>query len=240
MQAIAFYLVLPFLYFISILPYPILYFFSKNLIFPVIYYIVGYRRKVVRQNLKNAFPDKTDSDLQLIEKEFYRYLSDLFVETLKSFTISEKEILNRIELKNTEILIPYFEKNRNVVITLGHIGNYEMIAKAMSFYIKHQVMVPYKKMSNNYFNSLFYKSRTAFGAIFFPTFDTFVYLKKTYDRPFALTLANDQSAPPAKSYWTKFLNQDTSFFVGTEKIAQQFDFPVVFAHVTVPKKGIIA
>jgi Kdo2-lipid IVA lauroyltransferase/acyltransferase len=92
-------------------------------------------------------------------------------------------------------------------------------------------------MSNNYFNQLFYKSRTAFGSVFFPTFETFTMLKKEFEKPFVLFLANDQSAPPTKSYWTKFLNQDTTFFVGTEKIAKQLNLPVVYAHVTVPKKG---
>lgn len=237
MQAIAFYILLPFLYFFSILPISVLYFISRNVIYPVLYLLVGYRRKVVRDNLKNSFPEKSEDERNKIESDFYKYLSDMFVETIKSFTISEKLLLERIKFENLEILVPFFEANKNVVITLGHIGNYELIAKAMPFHLKHKVLVPYHKMSNEFFNNLFYKSRTAFGTVFFPTFDTFTSIKKDYGRAFALALANDQSAPPTKSFWTKFLNQDTTFFVGTEKIAQQFDFPVVFAHITVPQKG---
>jgi KDO2-lipid IV(A) lauroyltransferase len=237
MQAIAFYILLPFLYFFSILPFSVLYFISRNVIYPVLYNLVSYRKKVVRTNLKNSFPEKSEADLRKIESDFYKYLADMFVETIKSFTISENQLLEKIKLENTEILKPFFETNQNVVITLGHVGNYEMVAKAMPIYLQHKVLVPYHKMSNDYFNNLFHRSRTAFGAIFFPTFDTFTYIKKDYGKAFGITLANDQSAPPTKSFWTKFLNQDTTFFVGTEKIAQQFDYPVVFAHVRVPQKG---
>jgi len=237
MQAIAFYLLLPFLYFFSILPIQFLYVISRGFIYPVLYKLIGYRKKVVENNLKNSFPEKTREERELIASDFYKYLADMFMETIKSFTISEKHLLEKIKLENTKILTPFFEANKNVVITLGHIGNYELIAKAMPFFMKHKVLVPYHKMSNDYFNNLFYKSRTAFGTIFFPTFDTFTSIKKDYGKAFAITLANDQSAPPTKSFWTKFLNQDTTFFTGTEKIAQQFDYPVVFAHVTVPQKG---
>jgi KDO2-lipid IV(A) lauroyltransferase len=237
MQAIAFYILLPFLYLFSILPIKVLYVISRGFIYPILFKIIGYRKNVVAENLKNSFPEKSQAERALIASDFYKYLADMFVETIKSFTISKESLLEKIKLENIELLLPFFEANRNVVITLGHIGNYELIAKAMPFYLKHKVLVPYHKMSNNYFNKLFYKSRTAFGTVFFPTFDTFANIKKDYGQAFALTLANDQSAPPTKSFWTRFLNQDTTFFVGTEKIAQQFDYPVVFAHVTVPKKG---
>jgi KDO2-lipid IV(A) lauroyltransferase len=237
MQAVAYYLVLPFLYFFSVLPISVLYAFSKFLIYPVLYHLLGYRKVVVRKNVSNSFPDKSQTEKLQIEKDFYHYLGDLFVETIKSFTISEKALLKRISFQNLEILGPYFEKNQNVIITLGHIGNYEMIAKAMPFHFKHKVLVPYHKMSNPFFNELFFKSRTAFGTVFFPTFDTFSNLKKDYGKAFVLALANDQSAQPNKSFWVRFLNQDTTFFVGTEKIAQQFNYPVAFAHVTVPQKG---
>ncbi len=237
MQAIAFYILLPFLYFFSILPLKLLYIISRGFIYPVLYKLIGYRKSVVENNLLNSFPEKSKEERELIASGFYKYLADMFVETIKSFTISEKLLLQKIKFENLYILQQLFESNKNVVITLGHIGNYEMIAKAMPLTLQHKVLVPYHKMSNDYFNTLFHKSRTAFGAVFFPTFDTFTSIKKDYGKAFAITLANDQSAPPTKSFWTKFLNQDTTFFVGTEKIAQQFDYPVVFAHVSVPQKG---
>ena len=231
------YILRPIIFLFSHLPFSVLYFFSRNFLYPLLYFVVKYRKKVVSNNLRNSFPEKSNAELDKIESDFYKYLADMFVETIKSFTISEKELLERIKLENTDILLPFFEQNRSVVLTLGHIGNYELIAKAMPFYLKHLVLIPYHKMSNDFFNNLFYESRISTGAVFFPTFDTFAFLKKDYGKPFVLALANDQSAPPTKSFWAKFLNQDTTFFVGTEKIAKQLNLPVVFAHVTVPQKG---
>jgi len=237
MQRIAFYLIYPFIFIISRLPSKVLYFISSNLIFPILFYVIKYRRGVVTNNLKNAFPENSISENAVIEQKFYKYLSDMFIETIQSFNISKNQLLRIIKLENPDLLLPYFEQGRSVVVTMGHIGNYELIAKILPEYLLHKVLIPYHKMSNNYFNQLFYKSRTAFGSVFFPTFETFTMLKKEFEKPFVLFLANDQSAPPTKSYWTKFLNQDTTFFVGTEKIAKQLNLPVVYAHVTVPEKG---
>jgi Kdo2-lipid IVA lauroyltransferase/acyltransferase len=237
MQAVFFYLGLPFILLVSKLPQKVLYGISSYFVFPVLFYVLKYRRYVVTRNLKNAYPDKSTAELYEIEKGFYKYLSDLFLETVKSFTISKDQLLKRISYSNLELLDEYFAKNKNIIMTLGHIGNYEWIAKAMSITFKHEYLVPYRKMTNQHFDAFFRKSRMAFGADFFPTHDTFPNIKKKRDKAFLLTLANDQSAQPHKAYWVKFLNQNTSFFVGTEKVAQQFELPVVFAHVSVPKRG---
>ncbi|OYU64424.1 MAG: lipid A biosynthesis acyltransferase, partial [Cytophagaceae bacterium BCCC1] len=108
MQAIAFYLLLPFLYFFSIIPIKFLYVISRGFIYPVLYKLIGYRKKVVENNLKNSFPEKNREERELIASDFYKYLADMFVETIKSFTISEKLLLEKIKLENTKILIPFF------------------------------------------------------------------------------------------------------------------------------------
>ncbi len=237
MQAIAFYLIYPFLMLVSCLPLRILYFLSSYLVYPILYYIVGYRKKVVKKNLKNSFPEKSSDELLAIEKKFYKYLSDIFLEVLKSFTISKKLLSSRITFENFEILKESISSGKSVIVSLGHIGNYEWIAKIFPFALNTNFLVPYKKMTNPFFNAMFKKSREQFGATLFPTYETFNVLKDQKITQFVLGLANDQSAPPDKAFWVKFLNQDTSFFVGTEKIARQMDFPVFFGHVTVPKRG---
>lgn len=237
MQAITFYLFYPLLMLVSSLPLRVLYFLSSYVLYPILYYVFGYRRNVVKNNLKNSFPDKTQDELLDIEKKFYKYLSDIFLEILKSFTISKELLSSKISFENFELLDESFSKNKNVIVTLGHIGNYEWIAKIFPLKLKAKFLVPFKKMTNPFFNNLFKKSREGFGAIFFPTYDTFKVLKEQNEKLFVLGLANDQSAPPDKAFWVEFLNQDTSFFVGTEKIACQMDFPVFFGHVTVPKRG---
>jgi len=237
MQAIAFYLIYPFLMLVSSLPLRFLYFLSSYVVYPILYYIVGYRKKVVKKNLKNSFPEKSSDELLEIEKKFYKYLSDIFLEVLKSFTISKELLSSRITFENFEILKEFISNGKSVIVSLGHIGNYEWIAKIFPALSNLNFLVPYKKMTNPFFNALFKKSREELGATIFPTYETFNVLKDYKNTPYVLGLANDQSAPPDKAFWVKFLNQDTSFFVGTEKIACQMDFPVFFGHVTVPKRG---
>jgi Kdo2-lipid IVA lauroyltransferase/acyltransferase len=237
MQALIFYLLLPILMALSILPFSVLYVLSDMLVFPLFFYVIKYRRKVVKSNLRNSFPNKAEAELAFLEKQCYHYFADLVVEVLKSFTISKKALLRRFHFVNGQVFDPYFEAGKSVIVTMGHVGNYELGAKILPEKVKHQVVVPYKKLSNPYFEKLFRASRSRFGAIMFPTFDTYKLLENDFGGPILLGLANDQSAPPQKAFWTRFLNQDTSFFVGTEKIAKLYNFPVFFAHISVPKRG---
>ena len=238
MQAISYYLTLPFLYFFSALPLKLLYFLSDVLVFPVLYYVAGYRKEVVRTNLLNAFPEKTDQERNAIEKKFYRYLSDLFVETIKVFTISKRELLKRMEYQpEPEAFSKWFREGRSYVLTLGHFGNYEWLGTSLDLGFTHKGTGPFRQMSNPYFNRLFLRSRSKYGTILYPTYQTVKEIVRLKGQPINVTLANDQAAPPKKSYWTTFLNQDTSFFVGTEKIARDFDMPVVFGKIQPKKRG---
>lgn len=237
MQVFGYFLLYPFIFIFSKLPLRVLYFLSDYLLYPVLYRLLGYRTKVVSLNINNSLPEYSDAQKLKIEKDFYHYLCDLFVETIKSFSASPVFLAKHVKYNNVELLDKFYTNNKSVLLTLGHIGNYEWIAKSISLELKHLFLVPYHEMSNPSFDSLFKKSRTAFGAVFFPTYETIKVLRREFERPILLGLANDQSAPPNKAYWTRFLNQDTSFFVGTEKMAIQFGYPVVFGHVSVKKRG---
>jgi KDO2-lipid IV(A) lauroyltransferase len=237
MQAISYYLALPFIYFFSFLPLSVLYLISDILVYPVLYYS-GYRKKVVRTNLQNAFPEKTEKERRLIEKRFYRYLSDLFMETVKMFTISKKAITRRVRYaQESDILKEWFNESKSYVLTFGHYGNYEWVAITLDLGFSHKGTGPYHEMTNSYFNRLFLKSREKFGSILYPTYETTRRIIAYQGTPINVALANDQSAPPDKSYWTTFLNQDTSFFVGTEKIAQRYNMPVLFMEISRVKRG---
>ena len=237
MKAIVYYFSLPFIYAFSYLPFRVLYLLSDTLVFPLLYHLTGYRRKVVFQNLKNSFPEKNEKELRDIEKKFYRYLADLFVETIKFFTISEKSLKKRYVFTNSEIADRWYDQKKNIVFTLGHYGNYEWMGLALDFALKHRGKGPFREMTNPYFNRLFWHSRSRFGSELYPTYKTMENIRKPSEEPYLVALANDQSAPPDKSYWTTFLNQDTSFFVGTEKIAKTFDMPVLFAAISRVKRG---
>ncbi|SOE19875.1 KDO2-lipid IV(A) lauroyltransferase [Spirosomataceae bacterium TFI 002] len=237
MKAVVFYLTVPFLYLFSILPLKVLYFLADILLFPLLYFVLGYRKKVVRGNLELSFPEKSVSEINKIEKEFYRHLADLFVEIIKMFTISEKALRKRMTFDHLAIADKWFAENRSFVVTLGHFGNYEWLALSLDWLFPHLGAGPYHKMSNSYFDKLFFNARSRFGTQMFSTKETGSFLRSKKPKPFIVTLANDQSAPPLKSYWTTFLNQDTSFFLGTEKIARDLDMPVVFATIEKKDRG---
>ncbi|UBM59695.1 lysophospholipid acyltransferase family protein [Marinilongibacter aquaticus] len=238
MKAVAFYLSLPFIYAVSYLPFPVLYAVSDVLIYPVLYKLLAYRKAVVRKNLENAFPEKTEQERIEIEVRFYHYLCDLFVESIKSFTISEKELRKRVHLEETKRLFEELEAmDLDGVLTMGHYGNYEWLVQAFDLLIYQQVLAPYHVLANPYFDRLFLKARSRFGTVLFPTRETMWAIRQKRERHFVVGLANDQSAPPKQSYWTTFLNQDTSFFWGTEKIPKKYGMPVIFVRMTRPQRG---
>jgi Kdo2-lipid IVA lauroyltransferase/acyltransferase len=223
--------------FISRFSLTFFYGFSSYVLFPLMYYVLKYRRYVVFPNLQKAFPESGQLELRKKEKAFYKYLADLFVETIMSFEIQEKEILKHVEYQNVEVLDILYAQGKSVILTLGHIGNYEWMAQAFQLVLPHQCAVAYRKLKNPTFEKLFKDARGKYGMDMFPTEDTGLFLRKEHSRPYLLTLANDQSAPPDNCFWVNFLNQDTSFYVGTEKIAKKMNLPVVFAHVSVPERG---
>lgn len=237
MQAIVFYLFYPIIILFSSLPMRVLYGISSYFVYPMLHKVLKYRIKVVRTNMRNVFPEKSEGELLALETKFYKFLADLFVEVFKGFTQNEKGIRSHVNYLNPEVLEPYFEAGRNCELTTGHLGNYEWVAKAFPLVIKHKMLIPYRKLSNKYFNNLFKKSRERFGVVFFPTKDTAQYLKDYKGIPYFLGLANDQSAPPQKSFWVKFLNQDTSFFMGTEKMAIEHDLVVFYAGMKLVGRG---
>lgn len=219
------------------IPTLVLYFFSDFLLFPTLYYLISYRKKVVLKNLKNAFPEKSENEIKDLCKRYYHFLGDLMVETLKAFKITNQEFSRRIKYKNLDLLNSYFAQNKNIMLSLGHLGNYEWVGLFLPQMTEYKILVPYRKLTNPTSEKVFKENRSRLGTIVFPTLETAQNLKKKYEKPTALFMANDQSAHPYKSFWTRFLNQDTSFYPGTEKLAKIFDLPVFFLHITRPKRG---
>ncbi len=227
MKVVGYYFALPLLYFISLLPFPILYLLS-DFLYLIIYYFVGYRKNVVRQNLERSFPEKSKAELLKIEKNFYHYIVDFFLETLKCITISQSELKKRFSIENNEILDILLKKNKNPIVTAGHYGNHEMANLALSFLIKHKIKGVYRPLTNEYFDKLFHDFRTKFGTMMISMKDASKEIAKIEDFNYAFFLVNDQSPPPERSYWTTFLNQETGFFTGIERFARQYDMPVVY------------
>lgn len=234
MQLISYYIALPFLYFISYLPFRALYLVSDFCYF-LLYKVIGYRKNVVRLNLQRSFPELSLEEVIKHEKQFYKNLTDLMLETIKCITISREEIKLRVKLKNPETLKSTY--GRNFIGTAGHLGNFEMLAQYLGA-VHHTEIFPfavkavYKPLTNPYFEKLFYKSRTKYGPILYPIKKSKeVFELQNDNSPFAFFLLNDQSAPPEKAYITTFLNQETAFFKGPESYSKQYEMPVFYVHI---------
>ena len=146
MQRLLYILAYPILWLLSILPMRILYIKSTALYF-LVYYIVGYRKKVVKDNLALAFPEKTQQERDRIAKQFFKHLCDVIFETIKAFTISEKEIRKRFVVTNIEILDPYYKNNKSILLMAGHYGNWEW-SGILNKLMQHQAHAVYKPLDS--------------------------------------------------------------------------------------------
>ncbi len=238
-KAISFYLALPFIYFFSILPMSWLYGLSK-LIFLLMYQLLKYRRRVVFNNLKNSFPEKSIAEIQKIERDFYKILSDYIVESIKSFTAGKSLILSMGRIVPNAEFEALAKDQKNIIISAGHVVNQEIVNLFLSAseQFPYHVKAAYHSLANPYFDRFFFRSRTRFGSGMYSMKESYKAIEQQeYMRPFAFFLLNDQSAPPKRAYWARFLNQDTSFYKGMAVFAQKYDMPVFYAHVRRPKRG---
>ncbi|MES2285024.1 MAG: lysophospholipid acyltransferase family protein [Bacteroidota bacterium] len=222
---------------ISLLPFPLLYALSDGL-YILFYYILGYRKKVVLQNIRNSFPDKTEKEHIEICKKFYRHFCDLVVESLKTFTISEKEVLKRVICINPEVIDKYFDQKRSVIIAGGHYNNWELFAVAVDALIKHKTVGIYKPLSNKYFDGKMRSTRGKYGLEMISTKEVKTFFDTHTNVLTATIFGTDQSpSNPNNAYWMKFLNQDTGVLFGAEKFAKEYNYPVVYGRLNKLKRG---
>lgn len=235
MQAFLFYLTYPFIFVVSILPFPALYLLSDAL-----YYILrlsGYREKVILQNLQNSFPDKSEQDIQIICRSYYRYLCDLILETFKTLRMSEAESKKRCTFHNPDWLRQLQEDGQSFIIVMGHYGNWEWAGPSFTLNTGFQLIVIYKPLSNVYFERMMHRMRTRFGTRITPVKLTLRDMVANRGSLTATAFIADQTASKKNAHWMTFLNQDTAVFTGTEKLAIKFNYPVVYMSVQRPKRG---
>ena len=235
---ILYYLVFPFIYLLSILPFPILYLLSDCLYF-ILYHLIGYRKTIIRKNLENSFPQKTAEEITELTKKYCAYLCDLFLETFKTLTISRSEMLRRCTIdENAQKLFDQLAHNKeNLIIVMGHKGNWEWAGNSFSLCCNHQLYVIYHPLENKDFNGLICKMRTRFGTKLIEMKDTFRDMVNNKQELNATAFIADQSPSPDRAYWMNFLNQDTPVFMGTEKIAQKMKYPIIYVSVHRIKRG---
>ena len=226
-----------FLYLLSLLPFWVLYLLS-DLIFVILFHLIKYRRKVVQQNLLNAFPEKTVTERAQIERRFFGYLADLMVEAVKLISISERQLKKHFILNNPELLDAFFSRQKSVLGALGHYGNWEMAAQILAFSTQKKKLFIYKPLENEVFDAFIKKMRSRFGSIpvnMKATLRTLVTLKN--EPKFTVFVSDQTPVREETQYFTQFLNQPTAVFLGIEKMAKMTNDPVIFCDIRVVKRG---
>lgn len=222
---------------VSYLPFPLLYGLSDFLFF-LFYYVLGYRKKIVLGNIQRSFPEKSHQEHLKICKLFYRHFCDLILESLKTFSISEKQVLKRVTCKNPEVINKYYEKKQSVIVAGGHYNNWEIFAVAVNALIKHKAIGIYKPLSNLYFDKKMRDTRSKYGLYMISTKIVKQVFEQEANNLTATIFAIDQSpSNPKSAHWMKFLNQDTAVLFGTEKYAKEYNYPVVYGRINKEKRG---
>ena len=226
------------LWLVTLLPLGVLYVFS-DFLYTIIYYFIGYRKKVVFENLRMAFPERGAKEIEKIAKGFYHYLCDYFIESIYMINLRRKEWDRRYIYTNPDFLEKYYKEGKSIILAIGHYGNWEWACNinSSSPYILHGI---YKPLSNKLFDRLFFYMRSKYGTVPIPMKKIFREIKTRLSdkEPFALIIVGDQRPPTGDlEYWTTFLRQETPVITGMGKLAKKFNFPVIFMNVQRPKRG---
>ena len=240
MNKVVYYLVYGIWYLLSLLPFCVHYLFS-DFVYLILYRLIGYRVKVVRNNLTTSFPEKSEAEIREIERNFYHRLCDYFVEAVKMMTMSERQIRRRMVFKNTEALNKCFDENQSIALYLGHTFNWEWIT-SLPLWITKKVHCGelYHALENEAFYKLFLHLRERWGSECIPLVDI---LRKTIEykhkqQTTIIGYLGDQ-VPHWNNihHWCWFLNHDTPVMTGTERIAIKNRQAIFFLEMTQKKRG---
>ncbi|NDK55061.1 lysophospholipid acyltransferase family protein [Pontibacter fetidus] len=236
---------IPFYYFplelvlkgLSLLPLPVLYLLSDLLYF-IVYYVVGYRKKVVLTNLRNSFPEKPEAEIQSIANAFYRQFADIVVEILKLRSMKSTEMERRVVFANQKLL-DNFVISGTPVITMGsHSCNWEWVLSAGAVQFGFPAEGIYKPLNNPFFEDFMFRTRSRLGARLIKMKDTLRDFAANRHVPRVIAMLSDQTPLWSEiTFWTTFLNQDTPFYEGAEKLAKKFKYPVLFLDIKRTKRG---
>ena len=238
MQRVVYLIAYPFIYLIASVPFNVLYIFSDFLRL-IIYNLLGYRKKIVRSNLRKAFPHKSEDDLKWIEKRFYKHFCDITLEAFKSLSISSEEMQKRMVFKNLDVLTQFEKGNRSVIIMCGHYASWEWML-SIGYHTISQGYGIYTPIMNKYLNKLIIKIRKKHRGNLISRYSAIQQIKNLHDEGNIAVygFVSDQSPrPKPKSYWRPFLGVKVPVFVGAEMVARELDFGVVYAKINRVKRG---
>ena len=238
MQRILFWLIYPLLWGISKLPFPIFYKVSDVICF-LVYRVLGYRKKTVRYNLGLAFPEMGATEKKKIEQKFYSHMCDMFLEMIKSISISEEEMRKRFVFKNIDLLQEFENKGESMLIMTGHYASYEW-SSSMQFYTDNTAYGIYKKIKNDHFDALVQRSRARWNSKLLQNkIAPKVMARNKVEGVIATYLfIADQSPKASKNnHFCPFFDLEVPFFTGAERIAKNLNMPVLFLNVQKTARG---
>ncbi len=237
MRHLLYQLLFGFLNLISRLPFWVLHRVSDGL-FLLIYYVIGYRKKMVLKNMRRSFPEKAEHELKQMRRAFYRHFTDLIIESVKSATMSQKEFQQRYYVVNQHLFDAYYNKGESVIVLSPHTGNWEWVF-SLVYLLSFNTFAVYQRLSNRYMDAYIRKTRQRFGAQMIPTTEVFATITGAAQQsePMLTWMAADQACKPAKAHWVNFLNQDTTFHKGFEDLARQTNQTVLFLDIKKVKRS---
>jgi Kdo2-lipid IVA lauroyltransferase/acyltransferase len=238
MQLLAYILIYPILWIVSMLPFRILYFVS-DLLYILMYYVIGYRKKVVKENLNLVFPNKSEAELRIVLKRFYHHLCDMIVESVKSMNISIDSMKSRYKFNNLDIITDYEKQNKSIILMCAHYGSWEWIF-ILQTYTTHRSYAIYKRLQNKYFDRLVKSIRARYNSYLITTKETFSVMEEARKKGILSMsgFASDQSPKKDKArYWADFMGINVPVHTGAEALAKKLDMPIVFFSVKRMKRG---
>jgi KDO2-lipid IV(A) lauroyltransferase len=204
----------------------------------VLYKVIGYRKKVVRENLKNAFPEKTDEERTQIEKKFYRHLFDILLEGIKGFTLSIETLQKRQKHITPALPQGMIDKGKSPIIVGGHCGNWEWGGMSASTCVSSDVVILYSPIKNSYIDDYIKASRSIYNTYFWSSPKAPRAFKAYQNQLATFVLIADQSpSNPKRAHWVPFLNQDTPFLKGPASYAHNNNMPLLFIDFQRVKRG---
>ena len=238
MQRILFWLIYPLLWGISQLPFRLFYTVSDG-VYILVYHIIGYRKKTVRHNLDLAFPAKSKAEKKKLEKRFYHHLCDMFLEIVKSISITEKEMRKRFVFENLELVKNYENNNQSILFMIGHYASYEWLG-ALQFYMYNTGYGIYKKIKSKPFDDLMHKTRARWNnKLLQNRLAPKIIARHQKEKVTAVYgFVADQSPKESQiKHYSTFFNHQVPFFTGVERLAKTLDMPVVFLKVRKIARG---
>lgn len=238
MHKLVFYLAYPIIWLFSKLPFRVLYIIS-DAIYVLFFYVIGYRKKVVFDNLRLVYPKKSEKELRTIQKHFFRHFVDTLIEAIKAITISETSIKKRYTYQNIELIDQLYDAGKSIILVGCHYGNWEWVV-GMPLTSKIDCYTSYTKIQNKNFENLIKNSRSKFGMKCLKSSEIIKGILKNVkeEKQGLYLLVSDQSPQVQKNqYWTEFLNVKVPIFTGAEMISRKFDFAVVNINTTKVKRG---